>query len=407
MSSPKAVPSNAPRVSVLVTTFQHAKYIEQCLEGILMQRTAFPVEILVGEDESTDGTREICQRYAAEHPGRIRLFLRDRKDVIYINGKPSGRSNMKRLLADATGKYVALCEGDDHWIDPLKLQKQVEVLEGDPGLAMCFHNAWVKHAESRRDRFLNHGLQGSRFSFEDLVRNDWFIATASILIKREHVVDAFTGTDHYISGDMLLQLHAARRGDVAYVDEVMSVYHRHEGGLSDGMWRSEGGAHAAWQAEMGRLWLNHVWMFMAFGVNVQEDTARRAIRARVLEILRRILNWEVVERMHREPLRVSGLRTHLLQRLEGARPEGHVATTGPGSELVRIVDNAVHLAWLDNRYLNRKAMAGQGRLVDCLRVDLDHYRERVLPRSEVVLLALRTVGWWLLALVRRPGGVRR
>jgi hypothetical protein len=73
-----------PLVSVLVPTYQHAAYIAACLDGILAQRSDFALEILVGEDESTDGTRAICQRYAERHPDRIRLFLRERKDVMHI-----------------------------------------------------------------------------------------------------------------------------------------------------------------------------------------------------------------------------------------------------------------------------------------------------------------------------------
>jgi len=118
-----------PFVSVHVITYQHAKYIAKCLDGILMQKTDFPFEIVIGEDESTDGTREICINYAKKYRDKIRLFLRDRKqsvitsstgNKIYLNGILTLRS--------CNGKYIALCEGDDYWTDPLKLQKQMDFL---------------------------------------------------------------------------------------------------------------------------------------------------------------------------------------------------------------------------------------------------------------------------------------
>ena len=85
--------SQFPKVSVCVQTYQHGNYIKQCLESILMQKTTFPFEIILGDDESTDGTREICQEYANKYKDKIQLFLRHRKDVIYVNGNATGRFN--------------------------------------------------------------------------------------------------------------------------------------------------------------------------------------------------------------------------------------------------------------------------------------------------------------------------
>lgn len=145
-----------PLVSVCVQTYQQAEYIRQCLDGILMQQTDFSFEIILGEDESSDGTREICIEYAEKHPDIIRLFLRSRKDVIYINGNPTGRYNMIENLKEAKGKYIALCEGDDYWTDPLKLQKQVDFLEKNSNYYIVFTNGkWLN------DDFTTH------FIYED------------------------------------------------------------------------------------------------------------------------------------------------------------------------------------------------------------------------------------------------
>jgi len=118
-----------PVVSVCVQTYQHVNYIKDCLDGILMQKTTFPSEILLGEDASTDGTREVCIEYAEKYPKKIRLFLHHRKNNIKINGSPTGRFNFLYNLYSARGKYIAICEGDDYWTDPYKLQKQVDFLD--------------------------------------------------------------------------------------------------------------------------------------------------------------------------------------------------------------------------------------------------------------------------------------
>lgn len=104
----------SPKVSVVIITYNHADFIADAIEGALMQETDFPYEIIIGEDESEDGTREICIDYAERYPERIRLFLRSREDVIYINGRPTGRFNSVESLKAARGEYIAACEGDDY-----------------------------------------------------------------------------------------------------------------------------------------------------------------------------------------------------------------------------------------------------------------------------------------------------
>src|SRR5690606_30314404 len=134
----KPVNGISPMVSVRVATYQHAPYIANCLDSLLMQKTTFPFEIIVGEDESTDGTREICIEYAKKFPDRIRLFLRDRTLSQYIvDGKVVARFNSRWNNMSCRGRYVAICEGDDSWMNPNKLQMQVDFLESNPDYSMC------------------------------------------------------------------------------------------------------------------------------------------------------------------------------------------------------------------------------------------------------------------------------
>ena len=135
--------SSKPLVSVCVQTYQHADFIKECLDSILMQKTNFEIEILLGDDSSTDGTREICKKYAEKFPDKIRLFMHHRENNIAIGGSPTGRFNFMTNLLSAKGKYIALCEGDDYWTDPYKLQKQVDFLVKNEDFVLSFHDTSI------------------------------------------------------------------------------------------------------------------------------------------------------------------------------------------------------------------------------------------------------------------------
>jgi len=212
-----------PLVSVVIPTYQHVGYIEQCLRSVLTQNTSFQVEILLGEDESSDGTREICQRFAVEYPERIRLFLWSRKDMVRIMGKPTGRANLMGLLKETKGKYVAICEGDDYWTDPLKLQKQVDFLEAHPDFSMCFHRAMLLKHSGLEEHSIPDDVDRNNVRYDDLLRTSNFIATASVVFRRrnEPLPTWFwelpfldKGLYHYLSGE----------GKLKCLPEFMSVY---------------------------------------------------------------------------------------------------------------------------------------------------------------------------------------
>lgn len=120
---------SAPLVSVCMTTYNHEAYIRQAIEGVLAQRTAFGVELVVGEDCSTDATAVVCREYAAKYPDRVRLLSGERNI--------GWRANYRRTFEACRGRYVAYCDGDDWWDDPQKLQLQVDLLEADPSCGMC------------------------------------------------------------------------------------------------------------------------------------------------------------------------------------------------------------------------------------------------------------------------------
>ena len=128
-----------PLVSICCITYNHASFIRKCLDGFLMQQTTFPIEILIHDDCSTDGTTEIIREYEAKYPDLI--FPLYEEENQYQQGKAAEIDfyNYRR----ARGKYIAYCEGDDYWTDPLKLQKQVDFMEANPEYSVCFHDFQV------------------------------------------------------------------------------------------------------------------------------------------------------------------------------------------------------------------------------------------------------------------------
>ena len=215
-----------PLVSVCIQTYQHANYIKQCLEGILMQKTTFPFEILLGEDNSTDGTREICLEYAKKYPKKIRLFLHARENNIKINGQPTGRFNFVYNLFIAKGKYIALCEGDDYWTDPLKLQKQVDFLEANPEFSICYHNVDILNDNNLRPSFLNRS-KNTVFSINDLANSN-LIHTPSV-VYRNLLIDLPNWLNKSPVGDYPLHMLHAEKGKIFCIAETMGVYRENVG----------------------------------------------------------------------------------------------------------------------------------------------------------------------------------
>ncbi len=222
------VPHN-PLVSVCVQTYQHVNYIKQCLDGILMQETDFDFEILLGEDESTDGTREICIDYAKKYPDKIRLFLHNRENVIHIDGNPTGRFNMLYNLDKANGKYIAFCEGDDYWINKEKLQIQVDFLEANSEFAICFHKAKIIYENNLEEEKYTNINQEEVTTIKGLAYGN-FIDTASVVFKNinKEIPDWILNIE---VADYPVLLLAAKKGLIKYIDKCMSIYRRHEGGV--------------------------------------------------------------------------------------------------------------------------------------------------------------------------------
>ena len=126
---------SSPLVSVLMITYNHEKFLSTAIESVLMQEVSFPFEVVIGDDSSTDSTGDLCRKYALRNPDIIRLSSKDRNLGMI--------TNFITTLSVCKGDFIAICEGDDYWIDPFKLQKQVNFLENNPGYALVHTNKKV------------------------------------------------------------------------------------------------------------------------------------------------------------------------------------------------------------------------------------------------------------------------
>jgi hypothetical protein len=169
--------------------------------------------------------------FAQKHPDRIRLFLNDRKNVIYVDGKPTGRWNLVNNLRNAEGEYIALLEGDDYWTAPDKLQRQADFLDSHPECALCFHAVMRRYEEEDREAVSFRAPRTRQFySLEDLLEGN-MIAACSVMF-RNRLFGEFP--DWYLTvpmGDWPLHILNAQHGNIGYIDEVMAVYRIHGGGL--------------------------------------------------------------------------------------------------------------------------------------------------------------------------------
>jgi len=229
----KLVNKIKPVVSVCVVTYQHADFIKECLESILMQQTAFPFEVIVGEDDSTDGTQGLCKVFAENHPDKVRLFLRSRKDVIHINSQPTGRFNSIENFKAARGLYIALCEGDDYWTDPFKLQKQVDFLECNPNFSGICHQTPTVSEDGTFGRIYGKDLP-CELGLEEVISRVSPFHTSSFLFRKKSLPKELPWWFiKIVSADMALFMMVAHSGLIKVIPKKMSVYRKHAAGITE------------------------------------------------------------------------------------------------------------------------------------------------------------------------------
>lgn len=215
-------------VSICCVTYNHEKYIAEALDGFLMQKTSFSYEIILGDDCSTDNTKLIIQSYCRKYPGKIQLVSNE------VN--VGNIQNQCRIFDCAKGKYIAMCDGDDYWIDPLKLQKQVDFMESHDDSVICCHYSRVIDEEGQVV-YEHPAPKALQFVYEDvLVGRKEETRTSSLMLRNKVNITQISNQDWYYTiygSDTFLKLYALAReqGKLYVLPEVMSVYRLHRNGI--------------------------------------------------------------------------------------------------------------------------------------------------------------------------------
>jgi glycosyltransferase involved in cell wall biosynthesis len=234
--------ANPPKVSIVSTTHNQQAYVGEAFDSFVAQQTGFPVEIIVADDASTDATPAIIREYSSQYPHLFRPILRSKN--LGLN------PNLTDALSTARGEYLALCEGDDYWIDPLKLSKQVAFLDRHPETAICFHPVRVTWEDGRAtDSEFPPVDWRDDLSVETLIARN-FIHTNSVMYRRLPRYDDIPAD--VMPLDWYLHMRHAVHGDIAMLPETMAVYRRHAEGLwhnrdadPPSFWLRYGPGHAA------------------------------------------------------------------------------------------------------------------------------------------------------------------
>ena len=220
--------STIPLVTIRCITYNHEPYIRQCLEGFVMQKTNFPFEAIVHDDASTDGTAAIIREYAEKYPDIIKPIYETENQYSKHDG------SLQRIMnAHIRGKYVALCEGDDYWVDPLKLQKQVDLLEGNPSVSLCC-GGYIARQNGHLDKeYICHKGATDYFQFSlDDWGKFWYTKSLTVLYRRKAFSNHLLNLEKYhYSKDTHLYYNLLKWGDGIYLSESLGVYNLHPGGV--------------------------------------------------------------------------------------------------------------------------------------------------------------------------------
>lgn len=221
-------------VSIDCITYNQEKYIAQAIESFLMQETDFAFEILIHDDCSTDNTVPIVKAYEKKYPNIIKVIYE--KENQYSKGRQVSEIN----CANARGKYIAVCEGDDYWTSPYKLQKQVDFMEKHPEYSLCTHaTKRVNELGEDLKRDVRPNIGNKEFTIEEMLPKDGSLFATNSMLYRRNIREQLP--DFYYNapiGDYPLTIALALKGKVFYMDEAMSAYRI--------------GAQGSWSEKMGQ-----------------------------------------------------------------------------------------------------------------------------------------------------------
>lgn len=214
--------NNDVKVSVIILTFNHEKFINQALDGVLSQKTDFRFEVLVGNDASTDGTDRILCQYQLNYPNELKVFTH-RHNI-------GGTKNLATLLRQTRGTYIASCEGDDYWTDPLKLQKQVDFLEAHSEYIGCTHGVHLVNQDGSlcNNQTLRWIKDKPIFRFQDfkgiyLPGHPVSMVYRNIFAENPLMIEFITKV-HYHIADRTIAMLLSMNGDIVRLNDCMACY---------------------------------------------------------------------------------------------------------------------------------------------------------------------------------------
>ena len=227
----KLLDMTQPLVSVKMITYNHAPFITEAIEGVLQQETTFPFELVIGEDCSTDGTREIVFDYQKKHPDIIRVIISDKNVGM--------KKNNLRTLKAGRGKYIAFCEGDDYWHHPGKLQKQVDYMEShsECGLVFTDYDIYLQRPNKVvRNVNCSYGIRSPmHLNVEQIIEKvGTVVNTCTVMGRRKLIEQVIYGdpylhqSEKFLMGDTQLFAELALISKVSYYPESLATYRIHD-----------------------------------------------------------------------------------------------------------------------------------------------------------------------------------
>ena len=206
-----------PLVSVVVTTYNHEPYLAKALDAILAQRCNFGVEIILGEDCSSDGTLRVCKKFADLYP---------QVNLISSTENVGWRKNYRRCVEAAKGRYIAFCDGDDYWCDENRLAEQVALMEANPKVGLCYTLA---ERRNESGELVGRFPVGEGHISLDALLHDWCVENCTTLARRELVLAYYANEKpethpEWLTEDLPMWLYVAAHSDVAYIDRATAVH---------------------------------------------------------------------------------------------------------------------------------------------------------------------------------------
>lgn len=351
-----------PLVSISCIAYNQALYIRQCLDSFIMQKTDFIFEVLIHDDASTDGTKEIIEEYASEYPNIIKPLYE--KENQWQKGR---RGSAEFNLPRAKGKYIALCEGDDFWTDDTKLQQQVDYMESNPETAICFHNVKIFFENGEQDDVL-WPPKHMKTSLENLLREN-FIPTNTVLYRKQ---DYRTLQKDVMPADWYMHLFHAQFGKINKINKEMSSYRRHSEGI---WWDSHNNAH--------KLWIEYGTQFLKLDKEIEKMYGGNVTHRSIIDdrIYEDILTFARIDREHGASLLDSAMK--LYPSYVNLFSKGAAKKIDELVETLDIRDKSIasHVKEGQKQHVHIQALTEsvreQGIVTDDLTVQIKHYRDRL------------------------------